>query len=117
MVYNLRLMKDFDSHDDIPATYLRSQDDAKFQPIKTWFDVGIFPFDDRATTNEYLIDSTPCYTLFEKGASKAMLNEKFYFEHPILHQYPKYPMNGQPIQAARDQPMTVENEEESLDYF
>ena len=50
-----------------------------------WFDVGIFLFDGRENTNRYLVDKTPCYTLFDTGASKAMLNKKFYDEHPIIH--------------------------------
>ena len=69
--------------------------------------MGIFPVDGRASTYGYLVDKTPCYTLFDTGASKAMLNKKFYDEHPILHQYPKYPINVQPIQVANDQLMTV----------
>ena len=36
-----------------------------------------------------------------------MLKKTFYDEHPILHQYPKYPINVQPIQVANDQPMRV----------
>ena len=36
-----------------------------------------------------------------------MLNKKFYDEHPILHHYPTYPVNVQPIQVANDQLMTV----------
>ena len=36
-----------------------------------------------------------------------MLNKKFYDEHSILHQYPKYPINVQPIQVANDQFMIV----------
>ena len=35
-----------------------------------------------------------------------MLNKKFYDGHPILHQYPKYPINVLPIQVANDQLMT-----------
>ena len=50
-----------------------------------WFDMGIFPVDSRASTYGYLVNKTPCYTLFDTGASKAMLNKKFYDEHPILH--------------------------------
>ena len=69
--------------------------------------MGISPFDGRATTYGYLVDKTPCYTLFDTGASKAMLNKKFYDEHPILHQCPKYPIHVQPIQVANDQLMTV----------
>ena len=45
--------------------------------------------------------------LFDTDASKAMLNKKFYDEHPVLHHYPKYPINVQPIQVANDEPMTV----------
>ena len=44
------LKKDFEPHVDISVTCLWSQDDAKSQPTKTWFDVGIFPFDGRSTT-------------------------------------------------------------------
>ena len=69
--------------------------------------MGIFPFDSRATTYGYLVDKTPCYTLFDTGASKAMLNKRFYDEHPILHQYPIYPINVQPIKVTNDRLMTV----------
>ena len=36
-----------------------------------------------------------------------MLSKKFYDEHPIAHQYSRYPMNVQPIQVANDQLMRV----------
>ena len=87
------------------------QDDAKSQATKTWFDIGIFPVDGRALTYGYLVDKTPCYTLFDTGASKAMVNKKFSEEHPILHHYSKYPINVQPIQVANDQLMTVKEGE------
>ena len=99
--------KVFESHVDISATYLWSQVDAKVQAAKTWFDMGIFPVDGRVSTYGYLGDKTPYYTLFDTGASKAMLNKKFYDEHSILHHYPKYPINAQPIQVANDQLMRV----------
>ena len=54
------------------------------------------------------------YPLFATGASKAMLNRKFYDELPILYQYPEYPVYLQPIQVANDQLMTVK---EALIYF
>ena len=101
------LKKVFEPHVDISATYLWSQDDAKSQVTKTWFDMGIFPVDGRASTYGYLVDKTPCFTLFDTGASKAMLNMKFYDEHPILHHYPRYPINVQSIQVANDQSMPV----------
>ena len=69
--------------------------------------MGIFPFDGTATTYGCLVDKTPCYTSLYTGATKAMLNKKSYDEHPILHQFPKYPINVQPIQVANDQHMTV----------
>ena len=49
------------------------------------------------------MDKTPCCTLFDTGASNAMLNKTFYDEHPMLHQYPQYPINVQPTQVANDQ--------------
>ena len=101
------LKKVFGPPVDISATYLWSQDDAKEQATKTWFDMGIFLVDGRASTYGYLVDKTPCYTLFDTGASKAMLNKKFYDEHPILHHFPKYPINVQPIQVANDQLTSV----------
>ena len=76
--------------------------------------MGIFPVDGRASTYGYLVDKTPCYTLFDTGSSKAMLNKKFYDEHSILHHYPKYPINVQPIQVANDQLMTVK---EAINFF
>ena len=39
------LKKVFEPHVDISATYLSSQDVAKAQATKTWFVVGIFPYD------------------------------------------------------------------------
>ena len=101
------LKKVFEPHVDISAIYVWSQDDAKSQATKTWFYMGIFPVDGRASTYGYLVDKTPCYTLFDTGASKAMLNKKVYDEHPILHHYPRYPINAQPIQVPNDQPMAV----------
>ena len=77
------------------------------QSTKTWFDVGIFPFDGRATTSGYLVDKTPCDTLFDTGTSKAMLNKQFYDENLILHHYLQYQINVQPIQVGNDQFMTV----------
>ena len=97
------LKKVFEPHVDISAIYMWPQHDAKVQATKTWFDMGIFQVDGRASTCGYLVDKTPCYTLFGTGASKAMLNKKFYDEHPILHHYPKYPINVQLIQVANDQ--------------
>ena len=79
----------------------------KKQSTKTWFDMGLFPFDGRSTTYGYLVDKTPCYTFLE-------LNKKFYDEHPILHHYPKYPINVQPIQVTNDQLMTVK---EAIKFF
>ena len=101
------LKKDCDPYIDISTTYLWSPYDAKSQSAKTLCGMGIFPFDGRATTYRYLVDKIICYTLLDTGASKAMLNKKFYDEHPILHQYPKYPINVHPIQVTNDQLMTV----------
>ena len=62
--YGIRhdLKKVFGPHVDISATYLWSQDDAKTQATKTWFDKGIFTVDSRASTYGYLVDKTPCFT-------------------------------------------------------
>ena len=68
--------------------------------------MGIFPVDGRASTYGYLVDKRPCFTFFDTGASKAMLNMKFYNEHPIPHHYPRYPINVQSIQVANDQSMS-----------
>ena len=111
------LKKDIEPHVDISATYLCFQDDAKSQSTKTWFNVGIFPFDGRAITCGYLEDKTPCHTLFDTGASKAIMNMKFYDEHPIPHHYPKYPINVKPIQVANDQLMTVKEAIKFFDFF
>ena len=51
------LKKVFEPHVDLSATYLWSQDDAKTQATKTWFDMGIFPVDGRASTYGYLVDN------------------------------------------------------------
>ena len=91
-----------------------SQDDGKSQSTKTWFDIGIFPLDGCASTYGYLVDKIPCYTLFDTGASKGMLIKKFYDEDPILHHYPEYPIDIQPIQVANDQRMTVK---EAIQFF
>ena len=41
------------------------------------------------------------------SVSNAMPDRKFYEKHPILHQYPKYLFNIQPIQVAYDHIMTI----------
>ena len=69
--------------------------------------MGIFPVHGRASAYGYLVDKTPCYTLFDTGAYKATLNKKFYDDHPKLHHYPKYTINVHPIQGANSQLMTV----------
>ena len=46
--------------------------------------MGIFSVYGRASTYGYLVDKTACYTLFDTGASKAMLNKKFYDEQFII---------------------------------
>ena len=74
-----------------------SQDDAKVQATKTLFDMGKFPIVGSETTYGYLVDKTPCYTLFDTGESKAMLNKEAYDEYPILYHYPKYPINVNPF--------------------
>ena len=114
VLWYTRWIKDFESHVDISATYLLSQDDTKSQSTKTWFDMDAFPFDGRATTYGYLVDKTPCYTLFDTGASKVILNKKLYDEHSILYHYPKYPINVQPIQVTNEQLMTVK---EAIKFF
>ena len=48
------LKKHFEPHVDISATYLWSQDDANAQATKTWFEMGIFPIDGRASTYGFL---------------------------------------------------------------
>ena len=69
--------------------------------------MGIFLFNGRATTKGYLVDKTHCFTFFDTGASKAMLNKTFFDEHPILHQYPNVQYMTQPTQVANDQLMTA----------
>ena len=46
-----------------------------------------------------------------------MLNKKFYDEHPILHHYPKYPINVQPIKVTNDQLMSVKEAIKFLNSF
>ena len=58
-------------------------------------------------TNGCLVDRNLCYTMFDTCASKAMPNKKFCHKHPIPYQYPKYSINVQPIQVAKDQFITV----------
>ena len=78
-----RLKKESEPQVGILGTYLWFQDDAKSQSTKTWFDMGIFPFYGRITTNGYLLDKTSCYSMFDTGASKAMLSGCFMMN--ILH--------------------------------
>ena len=109
MYYGIQhgLKEGCEPHVYISATYLWSQDDTKSQSTKTWFDMDIFPFDGRAITYAYLVVKTPCYPMFDMGASKAMLNKKFYDEHSIVHHYTNYTINVQSIKVASDQLITV----------
>ena len=88
----------FDPNRHITTTYLWTNRSGRLLEPKittteaSWFPEGSFHITTKGETTGYLLDGTPIRvkTLVDSGATKPILNTKFYNRTEFLHQYPKF---------------------------
>ena len=111
-----------DMDKDITATYLWQIPQTLGEIRKTtdsWFPQGLIPMTNTGETVGQLLDGsdikighmsqvTSLDTLIDSGASKAMLNKKFYDTHPFMHQYPVYDIAPKNLKIADGRFITVD---------
>ena len=110
---NISVDDNFEPDTHISSTYLWTYDSSFSDGPKvakngaSWFPEGSFPMSLKGETTGFLLDGTPVKvnTLIDSGASKPMLNKKFYNRTPFLHNYPKFKIKPRGIKIASGQIM------------
>ena len=105
---NVTLDENFDPNKHITTTYLwTNRSERLLEPKVTtteasWFPEGSFHITTKGETTGYLLDGTPIRvkTLVDSGATKPILNTKFYNKTTFLHQYPKFKIKARKIKVA-----------------
>ena len=105
----------FNPNKHISSTYLWSQvqeriNNPHVRTIPTsWFPEGSFSINTNGETIGYLLDGTALKikTLMDSGASKPMLNKRFYEKHKELKKYPKFKIKPRMIVCANDEKMII----------
>ena len=71
----------------------------------TWFPEGSFAINIKGETTGYLLDGTPIIvkTLVDSGATKPILNIKYYEKTPFLQSYPVYKIKPRGIRVGNNQ--------------
>ena len=100
--------KHFDPNRNITTTYLWTNRSGSLSQPKittteaSWFPEGSFHITTKGETTGYLLDGTPIRvkTLVDSGATKPILNTKFYNRTEFLHQYPKFKIKARKIKVA-----------------
>ena len=95
---NAVIDENFNPNRHITTTYLWTNRSGRLQEPKittteaSWFPEGSFHITTKGETTGYLLDGTPIRvkTLVDSGATKPILNTKFYNRTEFLHQYPKF---------------------------
>ena len=113
---HLHLEDTFDPDKHVSSTYLWTHhSDYLNEPSivrndSSWFPEGNFKINIRGETTGHLLDGTPVKvrTLIDSGATKPMLNKKFYDKTPFLHAYPVHKIKPRGIRIANDQILTIE---------
>ena len=98
----------FDPTKYITTTYLWTNSSGRVLEPKittteaSWFPEGSFPITTKGETTGYLLDGTliKVKTLVDSGATKPILNVKFYNRTKFLHQYPKFKIKPRKIKVA-----------------
>ena len=105
---NATIDENFDPTKNITTTYLWTNKSGRLMEPKittteaSWFPEGIFQISTKGETTGYLLDGTPIRvkTLVNSGATKPILNTKFYNRTEFLHQYPKFKIKARKIKVA-----------------
>ena len=74
------------------------------------FPEGSFHITTKGETTGYLLDGTPIRvkTLVDSGATKPILNTKFYNRTKFLHQYPKFKIKARKIKVADGRTIVID---------
>ena len=105
---NITIDENFDPTKHITTTYLWINRSGRLLEPKittreaSWFPEGNFHITIKGETIGYLLDGTPIRvkTLVDSGATKSILNTKFYNRTKFLHQYPKIKIKPRKIKVA-----------------
>ena len=100
--------ENFDPTRNVTTTYLWTNKSGRLMEPKittteaSWFPEGSFQISTKGETTGYLLDGTPIRvkTLVDSGATKPILNTKFYNRTKFLHQYPKFKIKARKIKVA-----------------
>ena len=121
---NALIDENFNPNRHITTTYLWTNRSGRLLEPKvttteaSWFPEGSFHITTKRETTGYLLDGTPIRvkTLVDSGATKPILNTKFYNRTKFLHQYPKFKIKARKIKVA-DGRMIVIDECEHINFF
>ena len=122
------ISRKYDPDYDISTTYLWSTKQGKEEALdqtNSWFKQGKIKMDRHGQTIGHLLDGTPINirsekiehiddkgtmvkTLNDSGASKSMLNKRFYRSNPYLRKYPIYKIKPRGIKIANDERIVVD---------
>ena len=105
---NITIDKNFDPTKHITTTYLWTNRSGRLLEPKvttteaSWFPEGYFHITTKGETTGYLLNGTPIRvkTLVDSGATKPILNTKFYNRTKFLNQYPKFKIKPRKIKVA-----------------
>ena len=113
---NAVIDENFNPNRHITTTYFWTNRSGRLQEPKittteaSWFPEGSFHITTKGETTGYLLDGTPIRvkTLVDSGATKPILNTKFYNRTEFLHQYPKFKIKARKIKVADGRTIAID---------
>ena len=122
---NISIDNNFDATKHITTTYLWTNRSGRLLEPKittteaSWFPEWNFYITTKGETIAYLLDGTPIRvkTLVDSGATKPILNTKFYNRTKCLHQYPKFKIKPRKIKVADGKVIVIDECVNMVIYF
>ena len=113
----IQLEDKFNPDKHISSTYLWTLNSSYLGEPKicrnaaTWFPEGSFAINIKGETTGYLLDGTPITvkTLVDSGATKPILNIKYYEKTPFLQSYPVYKIKPRGIRVGNNQVIRLDS--------
>ena len=114
---HIQLEDKFNPDKHISSTYLWTLNSSYLGEPKicrnaaTWFPEGSFAINLKGETTGYLLDGTiiKVKTLVDAGATKPILNIKYYEKTPFLHSYPVYKIKPRGIRVGNNQVIKLDS--------
>ena len=114
---HIQLEDKFNPDKHISSTYLWTLNSSYLGEPKicrnaaTWFPEGSFAINIKGETTGYLLDGTTIKvkTLVDSGATKPILNIKYYEKTPFLHSYPIYKIRPRGIRVGNNQVIKLDS--------